>query len=157
MWNINLQRTITLERVGVPCDCLAYLSRVSRPRPGESPADSQHSRGSVSLRHTPLQSWLSMCQQKLMASRYCHCSLQELAVEKGHTWQEPGAERPTALQDLGTGAAQLHALQESDAKEASVLWGTSKATWAAIPMLGGKHIHCRHLALDKPCILQEPA
>lgn len=61
---------------------------------------------------------------------------------------------PLSLQDLGTGAAQLHALQESDAREATVLRGTSKATWAVIPVHWGCHRHCWSLALDKPCILE---
>ena len=56
-----------------------------------------------------------------------------------------------ALQDQGTGAAQLLAVQESDAREATVLLGASKGSRAAIPR------HWGSAALDKPCRLQEPA
>lgn len=63
----------------MPCDCLAYLSEVSRPWPGESPADSQlfmgkcvtEARSSAELTGE-VGGWAGEeCQQQLVASRYC--------------------------------------------------------------------------------------
>lgn len=63
-------------------------------------------------------------------------------------------ENPQALQALGTGAAQPHALQESDTREAPVLLGTSEATWAVIPTHWEHHIHYR--SYTHAPVLQEP-